>query len=187
MRLNKDKKGITLIEIFIVIVIVGIILIPIVLFFNQSIKSSYTSKPYSTLINTTYDAMEEIISYLRQIKDIDLAQTTKISFIIVDSNGVDRKFSIYTDSDGFIILDEVLSKKTIPYYNNPQTPQDERVFFELNFRYFDFENVIIDDPQNNLEKIKGVEVSFKGSIKETSTTEKTISLSTFAKLRNKGD
>ena len=176
------KKGFSLIEIVIGIIIISFLIFPIVLFFNQTIKNFTYGKPNSKTVEVITDAINEIESLLRQANSIGIAEVDEIGFIIPKDSG-ERKI-IFNLIDGFIQRTDDFGTKYTPYYNSPETPLSEAVYIELSFRYFDENNNLL--PYGLPDRVRLVEIAIKGSPREIpqGMINPEFSLQTVVKLRN---
>lgn len=176
------RKGFTLIELVIAIMIFSIIIAPTIIFFNQTIKNFTYGKPDSKTVEVVTDAINEIESLLRQANSVGIAEANKIGFIIPKSGG-ERKIT-FDLINGFIQRTDDFGTKYTPYYNSPNTPLSEVVNLELSFRYFDKNNNLL--PYGVPDQVRVVEIAIKGSPKEIpqGMTNSEFELQTMVKLRN---
>lgn len=175
------KKGFTIIEIVIAIIIISIITVPFVLFFNSFIKNYHYGKPNQVVQTVVTDAIREITETLVQANKILTSESEKIGFnISIDGN---LKTIFYELQNGFIIRSSGLEKRGVPYYNNPNTPDNEKIFLALNFKYFDeFDNPITNP---NPDKVYRVEVSIKGEPYINPGNLPSLELISSVRIRNK--
>lgn len=176
------RKGFSLIEIIIGIIIISFLIFPIILFFNQTIKNFTYGKPDSKTVEVVTDAINEIESLLRQANSIGISEATMIGFIIPKGGG-ERKI-IFELDNGLIKRTDDFGTKYTPYYNSPNTPLGEAVIFELSFKYFDENNNLI--PFGEPDRVKLVEIAIKGTPKviPQGMSNPEFSLQTMVKLRN---
>jgi len=174
------RRGFSLIEIVIGILIIGILLFPVTIFFNQTIKNYTYRKPDAKVVEVVTDAINEIETLLRGAKNIGIAESTKIGFII-PYNGGEKKiiFELY---NGLIRRTDDLGTKYTPYYNNPNTPISELINFEIGFKYYDESNNLL--PYGSPDRVRVVEISIKGEPAQHTSEVPTFSLTTKVKLRN---
>ncbi|MCX8095712.1 MAG: prepilin-type N-terminal cleavage/methylation domain-containing protein [Caldisericia bacterium] len=176
------RKGFTIIEIVIAMLIIGILIVPIVLFFNQTIKNYTVGKPYPKTVEVVTDAINEIETLLRQANSIFISEEKSIGFII--SIETKTRKIVYELDNGFIVRTDDFGKKYTPYYNNPETPVSESIYLELSFKYYDEKNNSL--PYGQPDKVRLVEISIKGSPRQVpqGTINPEFSLTTMVKLRN---
>ncbi|MGQ9845687.1 MAG: prepilin-type N-terminal cleavage/methylation domain-containing protein [Caldisericia bacterium] len=175
------KKGFTVIEIVITIIIVSIITVPFVLFFNSFIKNYHYGKPNQVVQNVVSDAIKEIAETLVQANKILTSESEKIEFnITIDGN---LKKIVYELQNGFIIRSFGLEKRYVPYYNNPNTPDGEKVFLAISFKYFDELDNPITTP--NPDKVYRIEISIKGEPYINPGNLPSLGLISSVRIRNK--
>lgn len=183
------KKGFTLIEITIAMLIIGVLLVPVVLFFNQTMKNYTLGRPNTKTVEVVTDAINEIETLLKQAESIGIAEVTSIGFVIpkniTGNPPILRKIIFSLDSDGFIQRTDDFGTKYTPYYNNPNTPISDVVIFELSFRYFDENNNLL--PYSQPDRVRLVEIAIKGTPKQIpqGMSNPEFELKTMVKLRNK--
>lgn len=175
------KKGFTVIEIVITIIIVSIITVPFVLFFNSFIKNYHYGKPNQVVQNVVSDAIKEIAETLVQANEILTSESERIEFnITIDGN---FKNIVYELQNGFIIRSFDSEKRYVPYYNNPNTPDDEKVFLAISFKYFDELDNLITTP--NPDKVYRIEISIKGEPYINPGNLPSLELISSVRIRNK--
>jgi len=131
------KKGFTLIEITIVIIITALIIFPITIFFNSTIKSFFYGKPSNKVLEVVTDAMREIEDLLRGASEFETIESQKVKFKLKRNFG-NNEYNITISQDGdFISRTDELGSSYIPYYNNSNTPSDEKINLTINFKYYD--------------------------------------------------
>jgi len=131
------KKGFSLIEITIVIIIIALIIFPITLFFNSTIKSFFYGKPSDKVLEVVTDAIREVEDLLRESSEVETIESQKVEFKLKrDLGNNEYNITILQDGD-FIKRTDKLGSRYIPYYNNPETPLDEKINLTINFKYFD--------------------------------------------------
>lgn len=176
------KKGFSLIEIIIGMIIITVLIFPIILFFNQTVKNFTYGKPNSKTVEVVTDAINEIETLLRQAESVESSDAISIGFII-PKDGELRKIIFKLDNN-FIKRTDDFGTKYTPYYNNPNSPANERVNLELVFKYFDENGNLLPYGQPNLVRL--VEISIKGVPYELpqGTVNPEFYLQTMVKLRN---
>jgi len=131
------KKGFTLIEITIVIIITALIIFPITIFFNSTIKSFFYGKPSNKVLEVVTDAMREVEDLLRGASEFETIESQKVKFKLKRNFG-NNEYNIKISQDGdFISRTDELGSSYIPYYNNSNTPSDEKINLTINFKYYD--------------------------------------------------
>jgi len=175
------KKGFSIIEIVIVIIIVSLIILPITIFFGSTIKGFFAGKPSNIVIGTVNDALREIEEVLKGASELGIIEAERIGFFVPRNLGQSEVKIIISSENGFLIRIDDFGTKYIPYYNNPNTPDSERVFLSINFKYYDASFNEITDP--NLVEV--VEISIKGEAYENPSQTGWYELNTMVKLRNR--
>lgn len=175
------KKGFTIIEIVVTIMIVSIITVPFVLFFNSFIKNYHFGKPNQVVQTVVTSAIREITETLVQANEILTSESEKIGFnISIDGN---LKTIFYELQNGFIIRSSGLENRCVPYYNNPDTPDSEKVFLAIFFRYYDEFDNLITTP--NPDKVYRIEISIKGEPYINPGNLTSLELISSVRIRNK--
>lgn len=175
------RKGFSIIEIVIVIIIVSLIILPITTFFGSTIKSFFAGKPSNIVIGTVNDALREIEELLKGANSIGIVETERIGFILPKDLGVSEVKIIISSENGVLKRIDDFGTKYIPYYNNPETPNSEKVFLSINFKYYDANFNEITDP----DLVEIVEISIKGEAYENPSETGWYELNTMVKLRNR--
>lgn len=176
------RKGFTLIEIVIAMLIIGILILPVVIFFNQTIENFTRRKPDAKTLEVLTDALNEIEALLRQSDNIGIAEIEKIGFTL--PKGSEKRKIIYELINGFIQRTDDFGTKYTPYYNNPGTPLNEQISFSLNFNYYDINNNLLSSPVDP-NSVYLVEIVLKGEPKENPDDIPPLEMKTMVKLRNK--
>ena len=175
------RKGFSIIEIVIVIIIVSLIILPITIFFGSTIKGFFAGKPSNLVIGTVNDALREIEELLKGANSLGIIEAERIGFIVPrDLGGKEVKIIISTEN-GLLKRVDDFGTKYIPYYNNPNTPNSEKVNLSIYFKYYDASFNETNDP--NLVEI--VEISIKGEAYENPSGTGSYDLNTMVKLRNR--
>ncbi len=176
------KRGFTIIEIVIAMLIIGILIVPVVMFFNQTIENFTKRKPDTKTLEVLTDALNEIEALLRQSDRIGIAETEKIGFTI--PKGSEKRKIIYELINGFIQRTDDFGIKYTPYYNNPNTPLNEQIYISLNFNYYDKDNNPLPSPVNP-NSVYLVEIVLKGEPRENPDNIPPLEIKIMVKLRNK--
>jgi len=178
----KKRKGFSIIEIVIVIIIVSLIILPITIFFNSTIKGFFAGKPSNLVIGTVNDALREIEELLKGANSLGIIEAQRIGFIVPRNlGGSNVSITIYSNNGYLIKVINNTITKYIPYYNNPNTPNSEKVILLIYFKYYDASFNETTDP--NLVEI--VEISIKGEAYENPSGTGSYDLNTMVKLRNR--
>ena len=177
----KKRKGFSIIEIVIVIIIVSLIILPITIFFGSTIKGFFAGKPSNLVIGTVNDALREIEELLKGANNLGIIEAERIGFIVPRNLGIKEVKIIISTENGFLKRVDDFGTKYIPYYNNPNTPNSEKVNLSINFKYYDANFNETTDP--NLVEI--VEISIKGEAYENPSGTGWYELNTMVKLRNR--
>ncbi len=164
------KKGLTLIEIIIALMIIGMLLAPVILFFNQTIKNYTLGRPDIKTVKVVIDAMNEIESLLRQGEIILKQEAQIISFTIIINDQI--KLITFEEENNLIKRTDDNLVRYTPYYNTPDSPNSEKIDLNLYFKYPDDKSVII--------IIKGTPKIIPQGMQNPSFT-----LNTMVKLRNR--
>lgn len=178
------KKGFTIIEIVVAMLIIGILIVPITYFLNKTIRSFYTGKPSQVALSVVNDAMNEIMDTLRVAKSLSIVEATRIGFIIPINNGVGEFKIVFYLNNGFVVREDDNGTKYVPYYNNPNTSSSELINFSINFKYYSKENILLPPPVDP-NQVYAVEISLKGEPNENPEGLPPIEMVNVVRLRNR--
>ena len=177
------RKGISLIETIIAITLIAIIITPLVLYFDSTIKFFHTANPSYKTVSVVNDAMNEITDTLRQAKDVGISEETKVGFIVPLNDGRDEMKIIFSaDTSNYLIVREDDNGRSyVPYYNNPDTPDEDRVLLKLQFTYYDEDGDRTTDPA----RVRVVEVSISAISKIDPERTSRVDMKSVVTLRNR--
>lgn len=179
------RKGLSLIELIISITLIAILIIPIVLLFNKTIRVFHSGNPSYKVFFVINDAMNEITDIIRQAESIEISEETKVGFIIPINEGIDdMKITLSADTGNHLIIREGDNGKSyVPYYNTPDTPEEERVLIKLEFTYYGEGGTELS--YGDSDKVKSVKILISGV--SASDPEKTshIEMVNMVTLRNR--
>ena len=105
-KLFTASKGVTLIELIIYVTLLGIITIPLTLFFVQSLKSVYDSQRKTESQEAVRVVLIEIEKDLAEANQIIASSSTAIDFICDYTKHPNYNFDGDTDGDGIVNIQD---------------------------------------------------------------------------------
>jgi len=175
------KKGFTLIEITIVIIITALIIFPITIFFNSTIKSFFYGKPSNKVLEVVTDAMREVEDLLRGASEFETIESQKVKFKLKRNFG-NNEYNITISQDGdFISRTDELGSSYIPYYNNSNAPSDEKINLTINFKYYDLSFIETTD----IGSVYLIEITISGEPYVNPLETQEFELKNMVRLRNR--
>lgn len=179
------KKGFTLIEITIVIIITALIIFPITIFFNSTIKSFFYGKPSNKVLEVVTDAMREVEDLLRGASEFETIESQKVKFKLKRNFG-NNEYNITISQDGdFIKKINEVNEETftiyVPYYNNSNTPSDEKINLTINFKYYDLSF----NETTDIDSVYLIEITISGEPYVNPLETPEFELKNMVRLRNR--
>lgn len=108
-----STKGLTLIELTIVITLLTIIIVPLTMFFGSSVRTYFTGSPPPRVKQVLYEATTEVSDYLRESPGITNINSNSVSFLTADGSS---SITFATNSSR-IIRTQGTNSTFVPYYN----------------------------------------------------------------------
>ncbi len=137
LKLNTklNNKGLTVIELVVALLVMGILIVPITTLFRPTITGFFAGSPQLRLQEVLNGAINEICDNLRESKGITATTASSITFL--NKNNASVTFEL----DGVNqVIKRVEGVTTyVPYYNTPTAP--DKVKLSLAFTYFIKDNV----------------------------------------------
>ncbi len=175
------KNGFSLIEVSIVIIIIALIIFPITLFFNSTIKSFFYGKPSNKVLEVVTDAMREVEDLLRGANELETIESQKVEFKLKRNLG-NNEYNITISQDGdFIKRVDELGSRYIPYYNDPNTPSDEKTNLTINFKYYDLSS----NETSDIDSVYLIEITIIGRPYVNPLETPEFELKNMVRLRNR--
>lgn len=134
LKLNTklNNKGITLIELVIAMLVMGIIIAPMTRLFRPTLSGFFTGSPQLRLQEALNDAMNEITDNIRDSRNITGASNISINFTDIGLNII--TYRINSTTNVIERLRNGILTGYIPYYNTNTTR--DKINLTLSFSYF---------------------------------------------------
>ena len=167
----KNKKGLTLIELMVVVVVLSLIILGLVTFFTGGVRSWITGQNQLSAQRNARQAMDRMVREIREASDIIADSTTsqRINF------NTPWNSNLYYTWSGATW--EAIFEGTNPLINNVQN---------LTFKYFNNSDVEIDPPltDDTASKVSKVHIDLQVDVDQDNNPD--ITLNSDVDLRNFG-
>jgi prepilin-type N-terminal cleavage/methylation domain-containing protein len=171
----KNKKGFSLIEMMVVVVILGLIVLGLVTFFTGGARSWIAGQSQLKAQREARQAMDRMIREMREGKNITSGSETSITVYIPPLGG----------NTPYSVKFELLDTTTIQRDSNPLIDNVLKISGEDIFEYYDSSGIKYDPPDiTTLPTISKIHINLKVDVDKDNYPD--ITLNTDVNLRNFG-
>ena len=171
---TKNKKGFSLIEMMVVVVILGLIVLGLVTFFTGGVKSWVAGQSQLTAQRNARQAMDRMVREIREGKNVKTGSDDDTIIVSIPNLGSELAYDVTYDLSGTTIVR--IKGTTNLLIDNVLTEGGESIF-----KYYNSIGTEVTSPDSNVSK---VHINLKVDVDGDNNPD--ITLNTDVNLRNFG-